>query len=298
VTVRIPLNTTVAPTGTLRLILRDGRVEVHYQVDAATLKAAQRPCGTETVGIDRGYREVCIDSAGRRYGTRLGELLTVESDRLRAKNARRAKLRSIAEKAAKAGDQAKADRIVRRNLSRAKYRRQQTGARQAIRTKTYTAINALVDNAKVIAAEDLTKPIVGRSLGRAWNRRLAAWTKGITAQALRDVSDRRGSAVVVVNAAYTSQTDSRNGTFGYRRGRTFHCFDGVVLDADHNAAVNVLHRMSDPDITLWMPHNQVRQIIAARTRSHRLRLPSQDSSPPTPASGERTVQDCSATSNV
>jgi hypothetical protein len=44
--VAIPLNTTVAPTGTLRLILRDGRVEVHYQVDASTLKSAQRPCGS------------------------------------------------------------------------------------------------------------------------------------------------------------------------------------------------------------------------------------------------------------
>ncbi|MQA63436.1 MAG: hypothetical protein GEU86_18550, partial [Actinophytocola sp.] len=32
--VRIPLNTTVAPSGTLRLILRNNRVEVHYQIDA------------------------------------------------------------------------------------------------------------------------------------------------------------------------------------------------------------------------------------------------------------------------
>jgi hypothetical protein len=295
-TVRIPLNTTVAPAGTLRLILRDGRVEVHYQVDAATLPSAQQPRGTETVGIDRGYREVCTDSAGRRYGTRLGGLLTAESDRLRVKNARRAKLRSIAEKAAKAGDLAKADRIRRCNLGRAKYRRQQARARQAIWAETYTAINELVSNSKVIAAEDLTRPIAGRSRGRAWNRRLAAWTKGVTAQALRDVSDRRGSAVVVVNAAYTSQTDSRNGTFGRRCGRKFHCYDGVVLDAEHNAAVNVLHRMSDPDITVWTPYDRVRQIIAARTRSHRLRLPSQDSSPLPSASGERNIQDCSTMS--
>jgi Putative transposase DNA-binding domain len=297
-TVRIPLNTRVAPMGTLRLILRDSQVEVHYQVEAATLTSAQRQCGTETIGIDRGYREVCTDSAGRRYGTGLGGLLTVESDRLRVRNARRAKLRSIAEKAAKAGDQARADRIRLRNLGQAKYRRQRARAREAIRAETYTAINELVSNAKVIAAEDLTRPVIGRSCGRAWNRRLAAWTKGITAQALRDVSDRRGSVVIVVNAAYTSQTDSRNGTFGRRRGRTFHCYDGVVLDADHNAAANVLRRMSDPDITLWTPYQQVRQIIVARTRSHRLRLPSQDSSPLVSAGGERIIQDCSATSNA
>jgi len=40
-------------------------------------------------------------------------------------------------------------------------------------------------------------------LGRNTNRRLAAWTKGITAQALHDVPERRGSALVLVNAAYT-----------------------------------------------------------------------------------------------
>ena len=289
--VRIPLDTRIAPTGTLRLILRDGRVEVHYQVDTSTLESAGRPCGTEILGIDRGYREVCVDSAGRRYGTGLGDMLTAESDRLRVKNARRAKLRSIAEKAAEAGDLAKAQRIAHFNLGRVKYRRQKAAVRQAIRTETYRAINDLVDSAKVVATEDLTRYIAGKSRGRNWNRRLAAWTKGVTAQALRDVSDRRGSAVVLVNAAYTSQTDNRNGTFGRRCGRWFYCFDGVVLDAEQNAAANVLQRMSDPDITLWTPRARVRQIIAARTRSHRLRLSSQDSSPPPPASGERTVQD-------
>ncbi|TYC07275.1 hypothetical protein, partial [Micromonospora sp. MP36] len=38
--VRIPLSTTVAPTGTLRLILRGGRVEVHYQIDAAGMRSS------------------------------------------------------------------------------------------------------------------------------------------------------------------------------------------------------------------------------------------------------------------
>lgn len=289
----IPLNTTVTPAGTLRLILRDGRVEVHYQVDAVTLKSAQRSCGDETVGIDRGYREVCTDSIGRRYGTSLGSLLAVESDRLKIKNARRAKLRSVVGKAGKAEDLAKAQRIARCNLGQAKYRRQKARAGRLIRTETYVAINTLVDHAKVIVAEDLTQPIAGKPRGKNWNRRLSAWTKGVTAQALRNVSDRRGSAVVVVNAAYTSQTDSRNGTFGRRCGRKFYCSDGVVLDADHNAAANVLQRMSDPDITLRTPHTEVRRIIAARTRSHRLRLPSQDSSPPR-AGGERNVQGCSS----
>ena len=33
----------------------------------------------------------------------------------------------------------------------------------------------------------------------------------------------------------------------------FHCVDGVVLDADANAACNIRERLHDDEITLWMP---------------------------------------------
>ncbi|MEV5535715.1 hypothetical protein AB0L13_02560 [Saccharopolyspora shandongensis] len=60
--VRIPLNTTVAPFGTLRLILRAGRVEVHYQIDASAMRSSARPVGGREVGVDKGYTEVLTDS--------------------------------------------------------------------------------------------------------------------------------------------------------------------------------------------------------------------------------------------
>ncbi|GAB4006271.1 hypothetical protein GCM10029992_56470 [Glycomyces albus] len=53
------------------------------------------------------------------------------------------------------------------------------------------------------------------------NRRLAQWTKGLTAQALQAVSDRRGSAVRLVNAAYTSQVIPGTDAFGVRDGMSF-----------------------------------------------------------------------------
>ncbi|MEU2637340.1 hypothetical protein ABZ591_22540, partial [Micromonospora fulviviridis] len=79
--VRIPLSTTVAPTGTLRLILRGGRVEVHYQIDASQMRSSQRPCGEATIGVDKGYTEALTDSDGQPHGEQLGDLLTRESDR-------------------------------------------------------------------------------------------------------------------------------------------------------------------------------------------------------------------------
>jgi len=49
----------------------------------------------------------------RRPGPNLGVLLTAESDRIKERNRRRAKLRSVANSAAQRGDQAKASRIRR-----------------------------------------------------------------------------------------------------------------------------------------------------------------------------------------
>ena len=261
--VAIPLNTTVAPAGTLRLILRGGRVEVHYQIDAADMPSSQ-PCGTATVGVDKGYTEVLTDSDGNHHGTDLGVLLAAESDRLKERNRRRAKLRSVANQAAQRGNRAKADRIRRNNLGTLKRDRQATRRKK---------------------------------LSKNMNRRLAAWTKGVTAEALTNVSERRGSALVLVNAAYTSQVDPGSGSLAVRRGDRLHCASGVVWHADHAAAVNILHRHGDPDIALHTPHKRVKQILQERTDRQRIRLPIQDSSRDIDG-GERTIRDAHTSTAV
>ncbi|MFG1828835.1 RNA-guided endonuclease TnpB family protein [Micromonospora chersina] len=281
--VRIPLSTTVAPTGTLRLILRGGRVEVHYQIDASQMRSSHRPCGDRTIGVDKGYTEALTDSEGARHGHRLGELLSGESDRLKERNRRRAKLRSIANTAALRGNHAKAHRIRSHNLGTVKRDRQAIRHRAQVRTEIFKAVHRVVDKAGVVVAEDLTKRFAGRkTLGKNMNRRLAGWTKGVTAEALKNVSERRGSALVHVNAAYTSQTCHRCGRLGRRSGDRFHCTScGVVWQADVNAAINILQRAGDPDIALHTPHHKVKQILQDRTDRHRTRLPVQDSSPAT-----------------
>jgi transposase len=281
--VRIPLSTTVAPSGALRLILRGGRVEVHYQIDASQMRSSQRPCGDRTVGVDKGYTEALTDSDGQFHGARLGGLLSSESDRLKERNRRRAKLRSIANNAALRRDHAKAHRIARNNLGTLKRDRQAARHRAQVRTEIFTAVHRVVDKAASVVAEDLAKTIAGRKrFGKNINRRLAVWTRGVTAEALASVSERRGSALVHVNAAYTSQACHRCGRFGRRSGDRLHCTScGVVWQADVNAAINILHRAGDPDIALHTPHHRVKQILQDRTDRHRTRLPVQDSSPAT-----------------
>ena len=87
------------------------------------------------------------------------------------------------------------------------------------------------------------------------------------ADTLTSISRRRGSALALVNPACTSQVDSRTGLLqGKRRRDRFHCLDGVVPDADANAACNVPARPCDDEITLYMPHGEVKALLAERTR--------------------------------
>jgi IS605 OrfB family transposase len=231
--------------------------------------------------VDKGYSEVLVDSDGERHGCELGELLRTRSDQLKVRNARRAKLRSIANQAAQRGDHARAERIRRNNLGTVKKHRRERRWRQRVRTVTYRAVNAVADKARVVVAEDLARPFTSQAkLGKNTNRRLAAWTKGLTAQALKDVSERRGSALRLVNAAYTSQVIPGTHSFGRRVGDRLHCPHGgrVVWDADYAAAINILDRDADPDLGLWTPRWRVKQIIQERADRQRSRLPDQDSS--------------------
>ncbi len=103
---------------------------------------------------------------------------------------------------------------------------------------------------------------------RDTNRRLNGWVKGVMADTLTSISRRRGSALVLVDPACTSQIDSRTGLLqGRRRWDRCYCLDGVVLDADVNAACNIPARLYDEEITLYMPYREVRALLAERTRT-------------------------------
>jgi IS605 OrfB family transposase len=208
--IAIPLNTLVEPTGTLRLILKEGELEVHYTIDIEETQS----CGQTTLGIDKGYTEVFVDSDGEHYGEGLGQILTQQSDKLKKKYQARNKLWVIANKKTQ-----KMQNIIKNNLGRKKLTSQNEKVRFQIKDTIYQATHKLVDKAEVIVAEELTSPIAGSKFGKNVTRRLSAWTKGVIATALDTISRRRGSSVILVNSAYTSQMDSRHGVLkGKRRG--------------------------------------------------------------------------------
>ena len=60
--------------------------------------------------------------------------------------------------------------------------------------------------------------------------------------------------------------DSANGLLeGKRVGDKFYRANGDVLQADHNAAMNVLARLDDSEIHRFLPHKEVRRILLARS---------------------------------
>jgi IS605 OrfB family transposase len=268
--IAIRLNTTVEPSGTLRVILTEGEIEVHYIIDVAKT----HDCGQATIGLDKGYTEVFVDSDGEYHGEGLGKILSQHSDKLKQKYQARNKLKAVITK-----NPHKKKNIIENNLGRKKLNQKNKKVKSQVKDKICKATHKVVDKAFVIAVEDLTAPIASKKFGKNVTRRLSAWTKGVIANALDTVSRRRGSSVILVNSAYTLQMDSRYGILeGKRSGDSFYGEDGVVLQADENAARNVLARLHDQEINRWTPFQKVKSILLERTERHRLGLLNQDSS--------------------
>jgi hypothetical protein len=246
----------------LRIILKDNLVEVHY----ATRKGESRPCGAAVIGVDKGYTEAFTDSDGAHHGAKFGAVMTAYSDKVAKTGEARNRLHALEKAHRAAGRTAKADRIRSNNLGRVKLIGRRDRAQQQLRTIAYQAAHSIVDKAAVVGSEDLTSPIRSKSQWRQYNRRMSAWAKGILAQALDEVCTQREATHVVVNAAYTSQMDSfTNLLEGRRKDDKFYRANGDVLQADFNAARNVRARMDDQEITRYMPHLQVRQILLSRS---------------------------------
>jgi len=258
--IAIPLNTNADLHGTLRLIIRDDVVEVHTLVNHKN----HATCGTEIIGVDKGYTEVLADSQGEFHGEGFGKLLTPISNSRWKKNQKRNKLLQIAKKA----KPAKAARIIKNNLGIKKRHKQNRQIKQQIRSHCFKAVHSLVDKAKEVIAEDLTTPIPNKNNWKQFNRLMNQWTKGSITEALETVVKARGSRLHYVNAAYTSQMDSNTNLLqGKRVGDRFYHASGEVSQSDVNAARNIKQRLNDQDISRYMPYKKVKKILLDRLRA-------------------------------
>ena len=59
---------------------------------------------------------------------------------------------------------------------------------------------------------------------------------------------------------------------GTRKGDKFYRFNGEVAQADWNAARNVLARLEDSEISLYMPYREVKHVLQERTKRYKSKL--------------------------
>ncbi|NEP67259.1 MULTISPECIES: zinc ribbon domain-containing protein [unclassified Moorena] len=251
--------------GQIRLVYKQllGKFEIHFLVDYGTVEI---PANRRAIGVDKGYTEAFYDSDGQAHGKNLGKVATNKSDRICAKNRNRGKLWALHRKLEKI-DPAKSARILKNNLSRKtenrRYRKNQSEITAIIGAASKSLFNG--ESLKVFA-ENLTQPIRNKRQSKAMSRKLNSWMKGVMRESLQKWANWTGSVVTEVQPSYTSQVDSVTGTLlGKRSGDNFTRFNGVVLQADHNAAKNVLSRGTDKDITRYMSKTEVQAVLLRRT---------------------------------
>ena len=131
-------------------------------------------------------------------------------------------------------------------------------------------VHDLVDKTAHIVAEDLSGLRGKSKFGRTASRVYAAWQRSFLADALASVPSRRGSAVTLINPAYTSQQVHPCGHLGARRGKNVYCQtagcpqQGIVYDTEINAARNILARATDPQISRYTHTHEVKRILIGR----------------------------------
>jgi transposase len=249
----------VTPKGLFQIIfdLVSGEVRLHFPhiVERSPAK------GKGKCGLDKGFTEAFTDSKGVTYGEGIGRVMQSSVKKRHTRGKGRNKLYQIAIKKDK-------QQIFKCNLTKKRHSSSENRSRRTLNTMIRTGVNQFFDTYQHAITEDLSFVIKNKKISRQVNRNLAEWCKGTLQTALDEISYRRSSDVTVVNAAYTSQVDSRYGVLlGTRNGARFLTFDGEVVQADCSAARTIETRLSDPRIGRFMKAIEVREVLIERTVS-------------------------------
>ena len=262
--IAIPLKSDIKVTGNIRLVLReDGAVEIHRCIKE---KALENKSETE-IGVDKGYSCMIATNTEHLYGEGLGKMLTKESDRLADKNAKRNQYYAMVKTLRENGENEKADRIEKNNLGKIKYNRQKQRSESTIKSYINHEMKRFYDleKPKEVVEENLDFLYTKDDRGKKYNRRMSSWCKGVIKESLERNAEKRSVKITKVNAAYTSQQCSCCGNLGERKGKVFTCpHCGTKMDADINAAKNILSRKWDTEITIYTHYRKVKDILVER----------------------------------
>jgi IS605 OrfB family transposase len=193
-------------------------------------------------GVDLGIRIAAATSEGKFYRDKK---FNHEKRKLRFQ---KRKLRSAADRGSK---------TARRQLRKLGRKERNKNLNQ-----THHLTNKILSDssASVIVLEDLTK--LKRNLKKGNPYKNQNSISQVPFYQIRQVLTYKaplyGKTVICVDPKYTSQIDHRTGKKdGARKGRRFYCKDGIVLDSDNNAAINIAKRSKLPVSYLTILDGQV-----------------------------------------
>lgn len=223
------------PTQDPLVFMRDGRVFLSVPF----VMPKQVADNDTAVGIDLGMKRFFVTSEGKVFQDK--EYL-----------GRRRRIRFLKRKL-----QSKGTKSAKRKLRKARRRE-----RNMADAMCHKAANLLLSStqASVIVMEDLTK--IKKTTSRTkdghnrkrHNNAISQVPFHMFKQIVGYKAQRQGRTLVAVNPSYTSQTDSRtNRRDGKRQGCRYICSDGVQLDADFNAAINIARRGRHPLSSEMLP---------------------------------------------
>lgn len=226
---------------------RDNRLflSVPFEVATPPLK------GDKALGVDLGMKRLFVTSDGQYY---------TDKEYLK----RRRKLRYL-----KRCLQSKGTRSAKKHLVNVKRKE-----RNLSKDMLNRATNALLAcNASIYVLEDLKKIKYKTSRTKEGfkrirhNNALSQVPLAEFREMLTHKATLVGKQVVSVSPTWTSQTDCRTGKRdGERHGCRYYCNDGIVFDADWNAAVNIAQRANHPTSTI-LPIDGKMQALVGKAQS-------------------------------
>ena len=210
------------------IFYRNGKMYLSVPFEVPTL-----PCNDDTsIGVDMGVKRLFVTSDG-----------TYFSDKEYLKQRRR--LRYL-----KHCLQSKSTQSAKKHLRRVR-RKEANLSKNMVEHATNALLNST--KASILVLEDLSKIKQKTSkttdgyTRKRHNNMLSQVPFYHFKERLSHKAQLVGKRVETVSPAFTSQTDSRtNKRDGNRVGCRYYCVDGIVFDADWNAAINIARRANHP----------------------------------------------------
>ena len=243
------------------LVLKWDTRLIVYGTAKTEIKSNSNP--ENVVAIDKGRRKLVTSTSGNSYGSGYSDLTSGLIEKQERKMKERQFYWNLYRKFLKSEKTLKAENVLANNLGKKKFNK----FSERIREKSRSYINHKLDlffeaeKPTEIIKEDLTwENLNGKSRGKDFNRIINRWEKGYLNRQIEWKSEQRGIKVTNVNPAYTSQICHICDNFGNRDGETFACpHCGNKMDADVNAAHNIMKRKQIKEINIYTSGSKVKE---------------------------------------